>query len=179
MVCSRPRRSTLSHSTTPTDPVCPIFQILTKDSVTVSVDAIMYYKVSNAISAISNVDDYGQSTRLLAATTLRFEFTFRRQSLVRPYSISRRPFQKRVGHKKSGGYPVGTRVHRLHDAVDARRGDRSVGRQGREGGSVSSPDIDSETEREGGRESKAPYLDRLPLDNTSTLLYIQMHVNRM
>ena len=59
------------------DPVCPIFQILTKDSVTVSVDAIMYYKVSNAISAISNVDDYGQSTRLLAATTLRFEFTFR------------------------------------------------------------------------------------------------------
>merc|ERR1719204_147223 len=31
----------------------------------------MYYKVSNAICAISNVDDYGQSTRLLAATTLR------------------------------------------------------------------------------------------------------------
>jgi len=44
---------------------------LTKDSVTVHVDAIMYYKVSNAICAISNVDDYGQSTRLLAATTLR------------------------------------------------------------------------------------------------------------
>ena len=37
------------------------------------VDAIMYYKVYNAISAISNVDDYGQSTRLLAATTLRHE----------------------------------------------------------------------------------------------------------
>ena len=34
------------------------FQILTKDSVTVHVDAIMYYKVSNAICAISNVDDY-------------------------------------------------------------------------------------------------------------------------
>jgi len=44
---------------------------LTKDSVTVHVDAIMYYKVSNATSAISNVDDYSQSTRLLAATTLR------------------------------------------------------------------------------------------------------------
>ena len=57
--------------------VAPIrFQILTKDSVTVSVDAIMYYKVSNAISAISNVDDYGQSTRLLAATTLRFGFAW-------------------------------------------------------------------------------------------------------
>ena len=38
---------------------------------TVHVDAIMYYKVSNATCAISNVDDYGQSTRLLAATTLR------------------------------------------------------------------------------------------------------------
>ena len=46
-------------------------KILTKDSVTVHVDAIMYYKVYNAISAISNVDDYSQSTRLLAATTLR------------------------------------------------------------------------------------------------------------
>lgn len=52
-------------------PTHPSFQILTKDSVTVHVDAIMYYKVYNAISAISNVDDYGQSTRLLAATTLR------------------------------------------------------------------------------------------------------------
>ena len=31
----------------------------------------MYYKVSNATCAISNVDDYSQSTRLLAATTLR------------------------------------------------------------------------------------------------------------
>ena len=50
-----------------------LIQILTKDSVTVHVDAIMYYKVYNAISAISNVDDYGQSTRLLAATTLRYD----------------------------------------------------------------------------------------------------------
>ncbi|TRY62953.1 hypothetical protein TCAL_11835 [Tigriopus californicus] len=49
----------------------PPQEILTKDSVTVHVDAIMYYKVSNATCAISNVDDYGQSTRLLAATTLR------------------------------------------------------------------------------------------------------------
>ena len=30
-----------------------------------------YYKVYNPISAISNVDDYSQSARLLAATTLR------------------------------------------------------------------------------------------------------------
>ena len=48
-----------------------MFQILTKDSVTVFVNAIMYYKVKNAIHAVANVDDYGGSARLLAATTLR------------------------------------------------------------------------------------------------------------
>ena len=47
-------------------------QILTKDFVTIYVDAIMYYKVYNPIGAISNVDDFGQSSRLLAATTLRY-----------------------------------------------------------------------------------------------------------
>ena len=31
----------------------------------------MYYKVSDAISAVTNVDDYSGSARLLAATTLR------------------------------------------------------------------------------------------------------------
>ena len=46
-------------------------QILTKDSVTVFVNAIMYYKVANATHAVSNVDDYSGSARLLAATTLR------------------------------------------------------------------------------------------------------------
>ena len=35
-----------------------IFQILTKDSVTVFVNAIMYYKVKDATSAVANVDDY-------------------------------------------------------------------------------------------------------------------------
>jgi len=49
----------------------PPQEILTKDSVTVFVNAIMYYKVANAIHAVANVDDYGGSSRLLAATTLR------------------------------------------------------------------------------------------------------------
>ena len=44
---------------------------MTKDSVTVFVNAIMYYKVRNPIQAVANVDDYGASARLLAATTLR------------------------------------------------------------------------------------------------------------
>lgn len=34
-------------------------------------DAVVYYRISNATIAVSNVEDYGRSTRLLAATTLR------------------------------------------------------------------------------------------------------------
>merc|ERR1719394_2411078 len=49
----------------------PPQEILTKDSVTVFVNAIMYYKVKDCVSAVANVDDYGGSARLLAATTLR------------------------------------------------------------------------------------------------------------
>merc|ERR1719242_2052608 len=49
----------------------PPQEILTKDSVTVFVNAIMYYKVKDPISAVANVDDYSGSARLLAATTLR------------------------------------------------------------------------------------------------------------
>jgi len=45
--------------------------VLTKDSVTVSVDAVVYYRVSNAIVSIANVANAHQSTRLLAQTTLR------------------------------------------------------------------------------------------------------------
>merc|ERR1711892_1471930 len=49
----------------------PPQEILSKDSVTVFVNAIMYYKVANATNAVANVDDYSGSARLLAATTLR------------------------------------------------------------------------------------------------------------
>ena len=49
----------------------PPQEILSKDSVTVAVDAVVYYRISNATIAVSNVENYGRSTRLLAATTLR------------------------------------------------------------------------------------------------------------
>jgi len=49
----------------------PPQEILTKDSVTVTVDAVIYYKVFNPTVAVSNVADYAKSTRLLASTTLR------------------------------------------------------------------------------------------------------------
>ena len=49
----------------------PPQEILTKDSVTVAVDAVVYYKINNPMSAVCNVEDYSKSTKLLAATTLR------------------------------------------------------------------------------------------------------------
>lgn len=52
--------------------ICLItWQVLTKDSVTVSVDAVVYYRVSNATISIANVENAHHSTRLLAQTTLR------------------------------------------------------------------------------------------------------------
>ena len=47
------------------------YQVLTKDSVTVSVDAVVYYRVSNATISVANVENAHHSTRLLAQTTLR------------------------------------------------------------------------------------------------------------
>uniref|UniRef100_A0A1I8IG44 PHB domain-containing protein n=1 Tax=Macrostomum lignano TaxID=282301 RepID=A0A1I8IG44_9PLAT len=46
-------------------------QVLTKDSVTVAVDAVVYYRIYNPVIAVTNVEDADRSTRLLAATTLR------------------------------------------------------------------------------------------------------------
>lgn len=49
----------------------PPQEILTKDSVTVSVDAVVYYNIRNPLAAVCNVEDYTKSTKLLASTTLR------------------------------------------------------------------------------------------------------------
>ncbi|XP_064616050.1 band 7 protein AGAP004871-like [Liolophura sinensis] len=49
----------------------PPQEILTKDSVTVAVDAVVYYRIQNAVASITNVADAHRSTRLLAQTTLR------------------------------------------------------------------------------------------------------------
>ncbi|XP_048840496.1 stomatin-like isoform X3 [Brienomyrus brachyistius] len=49
----------------------PPQEILTKDSVTVSVDGVVYFRVSCPISSVANVSNADFSTRLLAQTTLR------------------------------------------------------------------------------------------------------------
>merc|ERR1719222_1101560 len=49
----------------------PPQEVLTRDSVTVSVDAVVYYRESNATVSVANVENAHHSTRLLAQTTLR------------------------------------------------------------------------------------------------------------
>lgn len=49
----------------------PPQEVLTKDSVTVSVDAVVYYRVSNPVLSVANVAKAHYSSQLLAQTTLR------------------------------------------------------------------------------------------------------------
>uniref|UniRef100_A0A3B3U285 Stomatin n=1 Tax=Poecilia latipinna TaxID=48699 RepID=A0A3B3U285_9TELE len=49
----------------------PPQEVLTKDSVTVSVDGVVYYRVQNATLAVANITNADSATRLLAQTTLR------------------------------------------------------------------------------------------------------------
>lgn len=49
----------------------PPQEILTSDSVTVSVDAVVYYRVCNPTISVANVENAHHATRLLAQTTLR------------------------------------------------------------------------------------------------------------
>ncbi|KAK3700237.1 hypothetical protein QZH41_014409 [Actinostola sp. cb2023] len=49
----------------------PPQEILTKDSVTIAVDAVVYFRIYNATMSITNVENANRSTRLLAQTTLR------------------------------------------------------------------------------------------------------------
>ncbi|XP_066910548.1 stomatin-4-like isoform X1 [Clytia hemisphaerica] len=51
----------------------PPQEILTRDSVTITVDAVAYFRISNPISSVCNIEDAQRSTKLLAATTLRNE----------------------------------------------------------------------------------------------------------
>ncbi len=52
----------------------PPQRILTKDSITVEIEAVVYYRIVNATVAVSNVADYAQATKLLSATFLRNVF---------------------------------------------------------------------------------------------------------
>ena len=49
----------------------PPQKVLTKDSITVDVDAVVLYRVHNAIVAVTNVENYSKATEFLAAIHLR------------------------------------------------------------------------------------------------------------
>ncbi|PAA93388.1 hypothetical protein BOX15_Mlig033788g2 [Macrostomum lignano] len=49
----------------------PTQEVLTKDSVTVAVDAVVYYRIFDPVMSVVNVEDSNRSTKLLAQTTLR------------------------------------------------------------------------------------------------------------
>ncbi len=49
----------------------PPQEILTRDSVTITVDAVCYYRTYNPVAAVTNITNAAYSTRLLAASTLR------------------------------------------------------------------------------------------------------------
>lgn len=49
----------------------PPQEVLSKDFVTVKVDAVVYLRINNSMSAVTNVANYSHSTQLLASTTLR------------------------------------------------------------------------------------------------------------
>ena len=44
---------------------------MTRDSVTVAVDAVVYFRIFDPVTSVTNVEDAPKSTQLLAATTLR------------------------------------------------------------------------------------------------------------
>ena len=47
------------------------FKILTKDSVTVAVDAVCYFRIRDPVRSVKSVENAHRSTQLLAQTTLR------------------------------------------------------------------------------------------------------------
>jgi erythrocyte band 7 integral membrane protein len=49
----------------------PPQEILTKDSVTITVDAVIYYRIFDPVMSVNKVANAQYSTRLLAATSLR------------------------------------------------------------------------------------------------------------
>jgi len=49
----------------------PPQEVLTKDSVTVTVDAVVYFRIFDPVTSVKNVANAQYSTRLLSATTLR------------------------------------------------------------------------------------------------------------
>ncbi|CAF0955787.1 unnamed protein product [Adineta steineri] len=89
----------------------PPQEVLTRDSVTVSVDAVVYSRVVNPVISVTNVKDTQYATQLLAQTTLRNilgtkslqEILYDRENIA----------QSMQGHLDEGTEPWGVKVERV------------------------------------------------------------------
>ena len=84
---------------------------LTRDSVTVAVDAVTYFRISNPIASVCNVEDASRSTKLLAQTTLRNELGTKNLSEV---LMERETISKNLQHILDHATdPWGVKVERV------------------------------------------------------------------
>ena len=89
----------------------PPQEILTRDSVTVAVDAVTYFRISNPIASVCNVEDASRSTKLLAQTTLRNELGTKNLSEV---LMERETISKNLQHILDHATdPWGVKVERV------------------------------------------------------------------
>ncbi|CAF0955819.1 unnamed protein product [Adineta steineri] len=89
----------------------PPQEVLTRDSVTVSVDAVVYSRVYNPVISVTNVKDTQYATQLLAQTTLRNILgTKSLQEILCDREIIAQSMQ---GHLDEGTEPWGVKVERV------------------------------------------------------------------
>ena len=79
----------------------PCSEILTKDSLTLNIDAVIFFKVIDPLKTMQEVEDYKESTILLGATTLRNTLGQVRGSYESKVMIS-----VSAGNNDFCGYPV-------------------------------------------------------------------------
>merc|ERR1712038_1076310 len=89
----------------------PPQEILTKDSVTVAVDAVVYYKINSPLAAVCNVNDFAKSTKLLASTTLRTMLGTR--NLAEILSDRENIAEEMLAHLDTATDPWGIQVERV------------------------------------------------------------------
>lgn len=76
----------------------PVDDVLTADSLTLGVDAAIFYRITDPAKTASNVEDYAEATTLLGATTLRnrLGLSTLTQILFETHHVSRTTFIAKV-----------------------------------------------------------------------------------
>lgn len=105
-------------------------QVLSRDSVTVSVDAVVYYRVSNPTMATNNIEDYRW---LPNQTKLILSFYFKVLIIFQPFdtTVSSHHFAKCPGHKEPRRDFVRAWKYQPRDAIFLGWCNRSVGCESR------------------------------------------------